>query len=199
MQTHSKAESPTPTLLRFLKRRGPRKKAPIELRPIKRKSKQIKLKPSIRSKPSRASPSSSPSIQHSTLPRSYSKRSLPLPEDLSPYLAPPTLTSRDIDTHSPEFRVSHVRYFNKLKKDSFPMLDKTMYYEANKASLGMKLRRFRQFFTGYDEDVQALPWVFSLVPPPQFDPTNKKNSLRDSPGPTTKRCPTNPISNCGGD
>ena len=56
-----------------------------------------------------------------------------------------TLTSSH---HS--FRIVYVRHFHQLR-GKFPILDKTMYWTANK-ELGVGLRRFQQFFWEHAED-----------------------------------------------
>ena len=68
----------------------------------------------------------------------------------------PNITGLDLDYKSPEFRVAHVRYFNKLKRERFPMLDKKEYHGAHESSLGVWLRRFQQWFTSYDNDIEQI-------------------------------------------
>ena len=57
--------------------------------------------------------------------------------DLSHFPAYPNITGSDLDKKSPEFRVAHVRYFKKLKRERFPMLDRKEYHAANESSLGV--------------------------------------------------------------
>ena len=149
MKTHN------PSLLKFLKR-TPAKKIPIELKPIKSKPRQVKFKSST--------PSSVPSPDVPTkkiLPPK--KRPIPPPapplprrdSELSPFMAPASLTSPDLDKKSPEFRLAHMRFYNELK-NLFPMLNKKAYYEANKSHLGVKLRRFQQWFHSQASDKEAI-------------------------------------------
>ena len=122
MKTHKKKSVASPSLLKFLKR-TPAKKIPIELKPIKSKPRQVKFKSST--------PSSVPSPDVPTkkiLPPK--KRPIPPPapplprrdSELSPFMAPASLTSPDLDKKSPEFRLAHMRFYNELKL-SFPMLN----------------------------------------------------------------------------
>ena len=76
--------------------------------------------------------------------------------DLSNYRAPSRLTAPDLDRRSPEFRVAHVRFFRRLKEDKFPMLDKTAYFNANESYLGVKIRRFHQWFSSYESDLEQI-------------------------------------------
>ena len=70
-------------------------------------------------------------------------------------MAPASLTSPDLDKKSPEFRLAHMRFYNELK-NLFPMLNKKAYYEANKSHLGVKLRRFQQWFHSQASDKEAI-------------------------------------------
>ena len=121
---------------------------------MKKKPQQIKLW--AKSRPEPLWPSK---ISRPTAPPIPSEDLLPPPprrprstcsstSDLSHYVAPESTISSNLDKRSPEFRVGHVRYFQKLKEDGFPMLDMTAYYTANESSLGVKLRRFHQFGSG---------------------------------------------------
>ena len=96
-RTHKRKSVASPSLLKFLKR-TPAKKIPIELKPIKSKPRQIKFKSST--------PSSVPSPDVPTkkiLPpkkRPISPPAPPLPRrdsELSPFMAPASLTSPDLD------------------------------------------------------------------------------------------------------
>ena len=156
MKTHEKSFVESPSLLRFVKR-APRKAA-IELKPIKPKPVQRKLSAKPRSKPAAPSPlrmPRDPQLQVAP-PRPRLPRTRACDFDLSHFRAPPNITSSDLDKKSPEFRVAHVRYFNKLKREKFSMLDKKAYHAANESSLGVKLRRFQQWFTGYDNDMKQI-------------------------------------------
>ena len=141
LATHMKKSVTSPSLLKFLKR-TPAKKIPIELKPIKSKSKQVKFKSST---PSNMSSPDSPSkkvIQPKKRPvpppaPSLSRRN----SEESPFMAPASLISPDLDKKSPEFRLAHMRFYTELKT-SFPMLNKKAYYEANQRYLGVGLRRF---------------------------------------------------------
>ena len=48
-----------------------------------------------------------------------------------------------------------MRFYNELK-NLFPMLNKKAYYEANKSHLGVKLRRFQQWFHSQASDKEAI-------------------------------------------
>ena len=48
------------------------------------------------------------------------------------FVASKEILSSELDTKSPEFRVAHVRYYNELIDQRFPMLDKETYRQANK-------------------------------------------------------------------
>ena len=65
-------------------------------------------------------------------------------------MAPASLTSPDLDKKSPEFRLAHMRFYNEFK-NLFPMLN-----EANKSHLGVKLRRFQQWFHSQASDKEAI-------------------------------------------
>ena len=155
MKTHKKKSVASPSLLKYLKR-TPAKKIPIELKPIKSKPRQVKFKSST--------PSSVPSPDVPTKeilpPR---KRPIPPPapplprrdSELSPFMAPASLTSPDLDKKSPEFRLAHMRFYNELK-NLFPMLNKKAYHEANKSHLSVKLRRFQQWFHSQASDKEAI-------------------------------------------
>ena len=135
----------------------PRKSA-IELKPIKPKPVQRNINAKPRSKaavPSSLRMPRDPPLQVAT-PRPRLPRTKASDSDLSHFLAPPNITGSDLDKKSPEFRVAHVRYFNKLKREKFPMLDTKAYHAANESSLGVKLRRFQQWFTSYDNDTKQI-------------------------------------------
>ena len=66
------------------------------------------------------------------------------------FIAPSNLVASDLDKQSPQFRIVYVRHFHQLR-GKFPILDKTMYWTANK-ELGVGLRRFQQLFWEYAED-----------------------------------------------
>ena len=132
MQTHKKKSVASQSLLKFVKRTSA-KKIPIELKPIKSKRKQVKFKSSM------SSSISSPDIPwNKILP--LKKRPIPSPapplplrnSELSPFMAPVSLISLDLDRKSPEFLLAHMRFYTELKI-LFPMLNKKAYYEANKS------------------------------------------------------------------
>ena len=133
---------------------GPAKKIAVELKPIKKKPQQMKLRAKSRPEPLRTSKISwpaAPPIPSEDLPPPPPRRprsTCSSTSDLSHYVVPESTISSNLDKRSPEFRVGHVRYFQKLKEDGFPMLDMTAYYTANESSLGVKLRRFHQFGSG---------------------------------------------------
>jgi len=151
MKTHTKKKVDSPSLLRFFKR-APAKKFAVELKPIKKKPQQIKLRAKARPKPLRPpqiSRPSAPPIPSEDVPPPPPRRprsTCSSTSDLSHYVAPESIISSRLDKRSPEFRVAHVRYFRKLKEDGFPMLDMSAYFAANESSLGVKLRRFHQWF-----------------------------------------------------
>ena len=70
-------------------------------------------------------------------------------------MAHASLISTDLDRKSPEFRLAHIRFYTELKI-LFPMLNKKAYYEANKSHLGVKLRRFQQWFHSEARDKEAI-------------------------------------------
>ena len=153
MKTHEKPEPKSGSMLKWVVKRvkseiKPKLKMAIELKPIL-KTRQLKLrKPTIReptvvSNPVRPRPSRRP------------RKSKQPPVDTSPCAAPARLTDPDLDKKSPQFRIAHVQHFESLKSD-FPVLDKTMYNEANKSSLGVRLRRFQEWFHQFDEDVDKV-------------------------------------------
>ena len=156
MKTHDKSFVESPSLLRFIKR-APQKPS-IELKPLKPKPVQSKLSAKPRSNV--VAPSSPQMLRDPPLqvapPRPRLPRTKASDSDLSHFLAPPNITASDLDKRSPEFRVAHVRYFKKLKREKFPMMDKKAYHAANESSLGVKLRRFQQWFACYDNDVKKI-------------------------------------------
>ena len=94
---------------------------------------------------------------------------------LSQFVAPSAITDPKLYKKSPEFRLAHVRYYNKLK-EKFPFLDKTMYHEANKEALGVGVRRFRQFF-----DQAAVDKIKIEKPPEPQGPPPKRWKQRHKP------------------
>ena len=130
--THKKKSVASPSLLKFLKR-TPAKKIPIELKSIKSKPKQVKFKSST-----------PPSISSPDVPSNKilppKKRPIPPPtpplprrnSELSPFMAPASLISPDLDRKPPEFWLAHMRFYTELKI-LFPMLNKNAYYDANKS------------------------------------------------------------------
>ena len=126
----------------------PKPKMAIEMKPIV-KTRQLKLRkpsvhePTVVSNPVRLRPPRRP------------RRSKQQPLDTSFFVAPARLTDLDLDKKSPQFRIAHVHHFKSLKSD-FPVLNKTMYYEVNKSSLGVTLRRFQQWFNHYDADLDKV-------------------------------------------
>ena len=147
MKTHNKKSVTSRSLLGFLKK-TPAKKIPIELKPIKSKPRQVSVpSPDVPTKkilPPKKRPIPPPAPP---LPRRDS--------ELSTFMAPASLTSPDLDKKSPEFRLAHMRFYNELK-NLFPMLNKKAYYEANKSHLGVKLRRFQQWFHSQASDKEAI-------------------------------------------
>ena len=129
----------SPSLLRFVKR-DPAKKFPIELDPIKKKPQQIKLRPKSNPKPLR--PRNKPTVTAPLIPSENipppprrPRSSYSLTSDLSHYIGPENIISSSLDKRSPEFRVAHLRYFQKLKQESVLMLDKASYHTTNASSL----------------------------------------------------------------
>ena len=192
MKTHKKKSVASPSLLKFLKR-TPAKKIPIELKPIKSKPRQVKFKSST--------PSSVPSPDVPTkkiLPPK--KRPIPPPapplprrdSELSPFMAPASLTSPDLDKKSPEFRLAHMRFYNELKL-SFPMLNKKAYHEDNKSHLGVNLRRFQQWF--HSEAIDKAAIKAKMKPKPRLRIPKKlarKRRAQEPPGPPPGPPPKRP-------
>ena len=149
MKTHEKPEPKSGSMLKWVVKRvkseiKPKPKMAIELKPIL-KTRQLKLrKPTIRE------PTVVPNPVRPRPPRRPRKSKQP-PVDTSPFTAPARLTDPDLDRKSPQFRIAHVQHFKSLKSD-FPVLDRSMYHEVNKACLGVSLRRFQQWFEQYEED-----------------------------------------------
>ena len=56
---------------------------------------------------------------------------------------------------SAQFRIAHVGHYRSLKSD-FPILDKKLYHTVNSEGLGVSLRRFQEFFQGYEKDLEKL-------------------------------------------
>ena len=75
---------------------------------------------------------------------------------MSYYIRPESIISSSLDKRSPEFRVAHVRYFQKLKQENVLMLDKALYHTANASSLGVKLRIFQRWFIAYEQDFEKI-------------------------------------------
>ena len=115
----------------------PKPKMAIEMKPIV-KTRQLKLRkpsvhePTVVSNPVRLRPPRRP------------RRSKQQPLDTRFFVAPARLTDLDLDKKSLQFRIAHIHHFKSLKSD-FPVLDKTMYHEANKSSLGVSFRRFQEW------------------------------------------------------
>ena len=127
----------------------PKPNMPIELKPIVKiwklkLPKPIVREPNVITNPVRSRPPRRP------------RRSKQQPIGANSFVAPVRLTDLDLDKKSPQFcRVARIQHFKSLKSD-FPVLDKTMYNEANKSSLGVSLRRFQEWFHQYDEDVDKV-------------------------------------------
>ena len=154
LKTHMKSHKSEPksgSLLKWIVKRKPAKiekkqrpKEPIELQPIL-KTRQLKLRnPPVRESAVVANP---------VRPRPPRKprKSKQAPIDTSPFVAPSHLTASDLDRRSPQFRIAHVQHFRALK-DDFPILDKKMYHQVNKSSLGVSLRWFQTWFNQYEEE-----------------------------------------------
>ena len=153
MKTHKKPEPKSGSMLKWVVKRvksesKPKPKMAIELKPIV-KTRQLKLrkppvrKPTVVSSPARPRPPRKP------------RRSKQPPIDTNPFVAPARLTGPELDKRSPQFRIAHVQHFKSLKSD-FPVLDKTMYHEANKSCLGVSLRRFHEWFHQYEADLDRV-------------------------------------------
>ena len=153
MKTHKKVEPKSGSMLKWVVKRvksekKPKPKMAVELKPIK-KARQLKLR-----KPIVRDPTIVPNPVRPRPPR-RPRRSKQPPIDTNPFVAPAQLTGPGLDKKSPQFRVAHIKHFKSLKSD-FPMLDKTMYHEANKSCLGVSLRRFQQWFHQYDADLDKI-------------------------------------------
>ena len=139
MKTHEKSEPKSGSLLKWIKctsvkiKTKPKKKTPIELKPIK-KSRPLKLQ----KKPVRdPSVVPRPVLPRPPKPPRRPRLSRQEPIDISPFAAPPELVHPDLDKRSPQFRIAHVQHFRSLKSD-YPVLDKTMYHGVNSECLGVK-------------------------------------------------------------
>ena len=126
----------------------PKPKMPIEMKPIVKiwklkLPKPIVREPTVVTNPVRSRPLRRP------------RRSKEQPIDANSFVDPARLTDPDLDKKSTQCRVARIQHFKSLKSD-FPVLDKTMYNEANKSSLGVRLRRFQEWFHQYDEDVDKV-------------------------------------------
>ena len=126
----------------------PKPKMPIEMKPIVKiwklkLPKPIVREPTVVTNPVRSWPLRRP------------RRSKQQPIDANSFVDPARLTDPDLDKKSTQCRVARIQHFKSLKSD-FPVLDKTMYNEANKSSLGVSLRRFQEWFHQYDEDVDKV-------------------------------------------
>ena len=136
MKKHKKTEPKSGSMLKWVVKRvksesKPKPKMAIELKPIV-KTRQLKLrKPTVREPTVVANPVHPRPLRR---PRRSKQPSI----DTNPFVAPARLTDPDLDKKSPQFRIAHIQHFKSLKSD-FPVLDKTMYHEANKSSLGVSL------------------------------------------------------------
>ena len=176
-KSHKKPTVQSPSLLRFLKKRAPPKKMAVELRPISRKPKQIRLSMRSRSLAAPAVPvidvpGASVKVTYPKLPkvprppRRPRKSNKKYSSDMSPFLAPEGLTSPSLNKKFPEFRVAHVRYYNSLK-ENFPMLDKKMYHQVNAKSIGVKLRAFQIWFDQYENNLKKIKAKANPKPKPE--------------------------------
>ena len=136
MKKHKKPEPKSGSMLKWVVKRvksesKPKPKMAIELKPIV-KTRQLKLrKPTVREPTVVANPVHPRPLRR---PRRSKQPSI----DTNPFVAPARLTDPDLDKKSSQFRIAHIQHFKSLKSD-FPVLDKTMYHEANKSSLGVSL------------------------------------------------------------
>ena len=131
----------------------------IELKPIL-KTRQLKLrKPTIREPTVVSNP------VRPRLPRRPRKSKQP-PVDTwyQPFCSTRAVARTDFDKKSPQFRIAHVQHFESLKSD-FPVLDKMIYHEINKACLGVSLRRFQQWFQQYKEPKDGVLKHYTYDPP----------------------------------
>ena len=152
---HSKPAVESSSLLRYIKR-APKKKVAIELKPLKKKAKQVKFKAKRRVKAVLSGDSPVDAMVEEAPGPPRRPRSRQSDQDLTNFRAPASLTTQDLDKKSPEFRAAHVRYFRRLREDLFPMMDKTAYHAANADVLGVKLRRFHQWFDSHDADLKKI-------------------------------------------
>ena len=165
MKKHKKKEPTSASIMRFFKPAS--KKIAIEMKPIKKQPRQVKLNVKSRVKPSVTQPQSNIPVSRSNasdlnINASQPLKPLPPPRlpqsstDVNLFAAPANLVSSDLDTKSPEFRLAHIRYFRKLKEEKFPQMDKSKYHAANEHALGVKLRRFQQWFRQEAEFKQRI-------------------------------------------
>ena len=142
-KSHDK-EVKSGSLLQFFKKHS--RKATtvtIELKPLTNKERTSSIKPSPPSfAPSRNVTQSKPKHPPAPPKRPWGSKNR-VDVDSAHLQAPAEITAAHLDKRSPEFRVAHVRYFNYLKAERFPMIDKTMYFRANESVLGVKVRRCR--------------------------------------------------------
>ena len=153
MMTHDKKPE-SPSLLRFFKKAPPSKFA-VELKPIARKQKPKQIKLAAKRRPQRVS-SGPIDVKSSSRPPPPRRPRTKPNVDMVHYMAPPDLTGPNLNKKSPQFRLVHVRYFEKLKEEKYPFLDKTMYL--------IKLR-FPNFFWALEKtDFYFFVSVFACVP-----------------------------------
>ena len=127
-----------------IREESPGKENPDWTQAYKERSQQIKLRPKLNLKPLR--PMTKPKVivplilsEHIPPPPLRCARSSCLSiSDLKHYIAPQSIISSSLDEWSPEIRVAHVRDFQKLKQESFHMLDKTASHTADTSSLGVR-------------------------------------------------------------
>ena len=155
MKTHEKPEPKSGSMLKWLVKRvkseiKPKPKMAIELKPIL-KTRQLKLrKPTIREPTVVSNP-----VRPRPPRRPRKSKQPPVDTWYQPFCSTRAVDRTDLDKKSPQFRIAHVQHFESLKSD-FPVLDKMIYHEINKACLGVSLRRFQQWFQQYDEDLRKV-------------------------------------------
>ena len=139
MKKHKKKEPTSPSIMRFFKPAS--KNIAIEMKPIKNQPRQVKLNVKSRVEPSVTQPQRNVVVSRSNASDLNINAFRPLKTppsrlhqsstDVNLFAAPVNLVSPDLDTKSPEFRPSHIRYFRKLKEEKFPQMDKSKYHAAN--------------------------------------------------------------------
>ena len=133
MKTHER-DVKSSSLLAFVKRAPAKQTAVITIKKSEQEPLQVKLSFSKRKHESSMN---------------VDKIGSRLEEDLSPYVIPPSVIPSDADPQTPEYRITVVKYYHRLKH-TYPSLSKATFYRAN--NFEIKQQRFYQFFTEHDKN-----------------------------------------------